>query len=194
VGWLDQENRRLVGIAEYQQSYTAAKQHADTWRGIEAQHKMKPRWRVADPSVMTHDRGTNMTLHDQYARLGFNFQLGPRTHKVRIPQLGQMIYMRKFVVTEDCPMTFEQIAAYKWEDISASMRARGVDAPEKPLKRNDHLVDCAQYLSSRWIKPLADTTQAKPQDFSAQVHAAIRKQIGNNRRRAQAHGLGGVRV
>jgi PBSX family phage terminase large subunit len=192
--WLDQKNRRLVAIDEYQQSYTAAKQHADTWRAIEGKHRMKPKWRVADPSVMTTDRGTNMTLHDQYQRLGFNFQLGPRTHKLRIPMLGQMIYLRKFVVAESCPMTFEQIASYKWEDISATMRARGVDAPEKPLKRNDHLVDCAQYLSSRWVKPMQDAHVRPAPDFSQQVHTAINKQLRRKRQGRQSHALGGVRV
>jgi PBSX family phage terminase large subunit len=193
--WLDKENRRLVGVDEYMNSGIAAAEHANYWRALEAKHKMRPRWRVADPTIMTRDRGTAMTLHSQYQRLGFNFDLGPRTHKVRIPMLGQLIHLKKFVLAEGrCPMAFEQISNYKWEDISSAMRARGLDAPEKPMKRDDHLVDCAQYLSSRWIKPIGDELNLKPQDFSQQVHAAINKQLQRKRRPRGSHDLGSVVV
>lgn len=182
--WLDQANRRLVGIAEYQENYLAAKQHADEWRKLEAKHRMNVRWRVADPAIMTTDRGTNMTLHSQYARLGYNFQLGPARHQVRIPALGQLIHLRKFVVSrETCPRAYEAIKNYRWEDLSQAMRTRGADAPERPLKKDDHLVDCAQYLASRWVQPMKDPDNFKPKDFSDQVHEAIRKQIRRKRTR-----------
>lgn len=181
--YLDQPNRRLIGIAEYEESGLAAKVHADAWRSIEAKYKMKVKWRVADPNVNTRDRGTNMSLHSQYQRLGFNFDLGPRTHRERIPMLGQMIHLNKFIVArETCPRTYEAIKNYRWEDLSAAMRAKGADAPERPLKKDEHLVDCAQYVCSRWTKPLADIQEYQPPSFSQQVQRTIRKNIAQKAR------------
>lgn len=179
--WRDTENRRLVGIAEYQENYTAAEQHAKNWRLIEAKHKMNVQRRVADPSIMTTDRGTNMVLADMYRRAGFQFDLGPRMHKDRIPALGQMIHLRRFVLTRNCPQTYEQIKNYKWEDITPAMRAKGVDAPEKPVKRNDHLVDCAQYLCSRWVPPQRVKPEDRPETFSQKMNRIAREK---NRRNA----------
>lgn len=183
---LDTERRRLVGIAEYEDGSLAAKYHADAWRKLERQHKMNVKVRKADPSIMTRDRGTNMSLHTQYQRLGFNFQLGPKLHKDRIPALGQLIHTGQFVVTKRCMLTYEAIKNYKWEDLTPAQRARGDDPKETPLKRNDHLVDCAQYIASNWIKPLdikapgPDLSDAE--HFGREATAAIRKKIAGSSR------------
>lgn len=194
--YVDREAKRLVGVAEYQDEGLAASEHAKAWRQLEAKHRMKVRWRVADPTaIMTRDRGSNMQLQSQYARLGFNFNLGAKDHKVRIPALGQLIHSKQFVVTKNCPMTYEQIKDYKWEDLSPAMRARGIDAPERPVKRNEHLVDCAQYVASRWVRPTLNTGEIKPADsFAAEVSLNIRKQINRKRLPGYDHDLGSVIV
>lgn len=192
--WMDPDKRRLVGVAEYQQDGIAASEHATAWRKIEAKLRGRVAWRVADPTIMTRDRGSNMALHTQYARMGFNFQLGPKQHKDRIPMLGQMIHAGRFVVTSDCPQTYESIKNYKWEDISPTQRAKGIDPPERPLKKNDHLVDCAQYLASRWVKPMKDVIPKAPETLDDELRAAIRKQVRGRRLRPQNHDLGTLRV
>lgn len=197
----DPAKRQLVAIAEYEEAGVSAIKHAAQWRSIEAQHRMNVTWRTADPNINTRDRGSNMTLADQYRRLGYRFQLGPKEHKVRIPALGQLITQGRFVVTKACPRTYEAIRDYRWEDLTPAQRTRGVDPREQPLKKNDHLVDCAQYLAARWIKPTI-VTPAPAEDphaeFSAQARRAIRKQLRTaqrkKRRGAAAHDLGGLRV
>jgi PBSX family phage terminase large subunit len=196
---VDQANRRLVGVSEYQETFLSAAEHAKRWREIEARKPMRMssrvRWRVADPSITTRDRGTNMGLDDQYRRLGYSFQLGPKQHKDRIPMLGQLIHLRKFVVCRElCPQTYEQIRDYKWEDLTPTQRAKEIDAPERPLKKNEHLVDCAQYLSSRWSRPMADPLPRPEQSFSDEVHRAIRKQMKGKRRAKLTHDLGSLPV
>lgn len=185
--YVDRANRRLVGVAEYQESYTNVGQHAANWRKIEAEHKMHVPWRVSDPgSVTVHDRGSNMALSDQYRRLGYNFSLGPRQHKDRIPMLSLLIATKRFVVTKNCPQTYEQIKNYRWEDVTPTQRAKGVDPPERPLKKDDHLVDCAQYLASRWVRPELLSSPIAEDDFSSKVHRRIREQ---QRRKLQMRGL-----
>jgi PBSX family phage terminase large subunit len=192
---MDRETRCLTGIAEYEESRIAAVEHAAAWRAIEAKHRMRVSWRIADPNITTADRGTNMKLSDQYRRLGYTFQQGPRQHKDRIPMLGQLIHLGRFKLTKDCPRTYEAILNYKWEDITPAMRAKGVDPKETPLKKNDHLVDCAQYLSSRFVMPTKKETEpdnlTTHEEFSRDVHKALRKQKQQmfKRRRSHASGL-----
>lgn len=193
--YLDRENHRLVGIAEYEETSLAASEHAKSFRSIEGKHKMRVQWRVADPnSITVRDRGSNMGLDTQYARLGFNFALGPRNYKDRIPMLGQLITNKQFVVTKDCPRTYEAIKNYQWADLTPHMRAQGIDAPEKPLKRNDHLVDCAQYLSSRYVKPLGIPKPKAEMTFSEEVSRNIRRKLMKQGRIRYNHDLGGITV
>lgn len=197
----DPANRRLIGIAEYEEAGLSSIVHANAWRAIEAKKRMKVSWRTADPNIMTRDRGTNMTLYDQYRRLGYVFNLGPREHKVRIPALGQLISQKRFVVTKECMRAYEEIREYRWEDLTPAQRDKGLDPKEQPLKKDDHLVDCAQYLASRWVKPRrVEQSLEDPnsfEQFSHEAQRAIRKQLMRKQRMARmpkAHDLGGIRV
>jgi PBSX family phage terminase large subunit len=178
---VNEEKRRLEAIAEYQATSLSASDHAAAWRAIEAKLKMNVRWRVADPNIQARDKGTNMKLSDQYSRLGFNFSLGPRTYPQRIPMLGQLIRANRFVVTRDCPITYEQIKNYSWEEVTMAQKQKGIDPPEKPVKANDHCVDCAQYLSSRWVRPLKFKASDREKTFSQEAVAIIRKQQNQKR-------------
>ncbi len=173
--------RSMIGVAEYQETGLAAHQHAKEWRRIESQHQMNVKWRVSDPSIRMRDRGSNMSLETQYARLGYHFNIGPKDHKDRIPMLGQLIAMKRFLVTPSCPMTYEAVKEYQWEDLTTAARQKGVDAPERPLKDNDHLVDCAQYLASRWVKPFKPDPNKAPMTFSQEVTKNIRRSLESKR-------------
>ena len=177
---VDPDTRTLIATDEYQGN-AAAVEHARLWRQIEAKRKMNVRWRVADPNVNTRDRGTNMMLSDQYGRLGFYFDLGPRRHADRIPMLQQLITLRRFKVTENAMQTYEQIKNYRWEDITPAARAKGEDPKETPHKENDHLVDCAQYLASRWVSPRRSELPLEAETFSSRAQKTIRKQLAEKR-------------
>lgn len=193
--YYDKEKHCLVGIAEYQENDLAATVHANAWRKIEAKHRMKVRQRYADPNAINvRDRGTNMALSDQYRRLGFNFQLGASRNDDRIPALGQLIHLGRFKVTSDCPQTYERIKDYRWQDLTPQQRTKGVDAPEKPLKKNTHLVDCAQYICSRYVPPpKIALNRSDGEQWADEVRTAIRRQI-TNRSAKYAHDLGSVPV
>lgn len=189
--WVDKANRRLVCTDEYQGN-AAAVEHARAWRGIEHKRQMNVNWRVADPNVNTRDRGTNMRLSDQYRRLGFYFQLGPRQHADRIPMLQQLITMKRFVVTEGAMQAYEQIKNYRWEDVTPAARAKGADPREAPLKKDDHLVDCAQYLSSRWVSPVRQGVPLHEETFSTKAQKLIRQKLGGVRETTPGNELGMV--
>ncbi len=148
------------------------------------------RRRIADPqAINVRDRGTNVALSDQYRRLGYRFELGPSKIADRVPALGQLIYLRRFKVTTDCPMTAEAIQNYRWEDLTPRAEAAGTEA--KPAKKDMDLVDCAQYAASRYIAP--PVIKAGPRDPDS-PHAKIRAQLQRKRegRSQQNHDLGGT--
>lgn len=192
--WVDRENRRLVGVAEYEQAGIAAEAHAAAWRRIEADQKMNVRWHVADPNAITQrDRGTVLSLQTQYSRLGYNFTLGASAERDRISALGRLIHLNRFVVTEACTKTFEAIKQYQWKDLTPAQRASGEDPTERPLKKNTHLVECAQYLANR--EAPVPKLGKRPENFSDEIHAAIRRQLSAKvRSRRGQHDMGGMRV
>lgn len=200
--YYDRENHWLVGVAEYQRHSLSSKAHTANWRAIESPFgRTKVTRRIADPTVRTRDRGTNMALSDQFLREGYNFELGPKLNQDRIPMLGQLIEEQRFKVTTNCPMTFEAIQNYKWKDLTPQQRELGVDR-QTPVKKNDHLPNCAQYICSRYQPPpkVAAAHQPLAQDPEEQRHrdnqealrAAIRKQIANKQTATPTHDLGTV--
>ena len=191
---VDRDKRRLVGVKEYQQKGLSIFEHAKQFRAIEAQIKAKPQWRVADPnSVTQRDRGSNNRLIDQWSRLGFNYQLGMSVEENRITALGTLIDQKRFALTRECQQTYEAIKDYKWEDLTPSQRARGMEVKEKPLKKNTHLVECAQFLAGRWVKPMREALPVSDPTFSDDVWALQRKR-NKRKRRVPNHDLGGVSV
>ena len=192
--WSDIENRRLVAVAEYEEAGLAADVHAVAWRRIEAQQMMRVRWRAADPNAITQrDRGTALSLQTQYAKLGFNFNLGTSSERDRITALARLIHLNRFVVTERCPKTFEAIKQYQWKDLTPSQRKSGEDPKETPLKKNTHLVECAQFAAGRETPGLSKKQiEDRTRSFHDEVHGAIRKQLARkaSARRSQPHDLG----
>lgn len=181
----DPDKHMYVGVAEYSEKGLAARQHADAWRRIEAQHRLRPRQRLADPkAVPQRDRGSNMSLRDQYRRLGFHFQNGVDNVDTRVWALGGLIFSGQFKVTDDCPRTHEQIQNYRWEDLTPLQRERGREA--KPLKKNVDLVDCAQYAACRYTSAkqleVPEDTRTPHERLSAEVRANIKRQLTQSAR------------
>jgi PBSX family phage terminase large subunit len=183
--YYDKDKHRFVAVAEYCETGVAASAHAKEWRRIEAQHGMRVQRRIGDPKAVTQrDRGSNVKLSDQYARLGFRFQLGPSNVTDRVTALGELIAQGRFVVTTECPQLYEQLLNYRWDDLTPAQVARGTEA--KPLKKDVDLVDAAQYAISNYVPPPKIKPTEKPeQQHDREVHEAIRKQI---RRRRKARG------
>lgn len=198
--WFDKTAHRLVGVADYEQPGLSVDEHAAAWRKIEAKHHMRVTSRVADPNAITQrDRGTQVSLSSQYSRLGFHFQLGASSDKIRIPQLALLIARRQFVVTAECRKTFEAIRDYQWVDLTPIQKAQNTEAPDKVLKKNTHLVECAQYVSGKMLPKQKltgyeelDDNQAFQRDLSQSIKRSRRGSIGTRRR--QNHDLGGLRV
>lgn len=176
---VDAERQQLVGVAEYLQTGVNVSAHARNFRQLEARHKMQVKWRVADPNIRQRDKGSNMSLESQFNRYGFHFQMGPIRYQDRLPMLGQLIHQKRFVVTRDCPETYEQIKNYRWKDLTPQQRSQGVESSTEPVKAKDHLVDCAQYVCSRYVAPPRLNRLERPDasEFNTEVWRGVRAKI-----------------
>ena len=196
--WLyyDKPTHTLVAVAEYCEPGLAASKHALEWKRIEAAHGMRVQRRIADPKAIgIRDRGTNISLRDQYARLGFSFQLGPASVDDRVTSMAQLIFQGRLKATTECPRFYEQVLNYRWEDLSPLQMEKGRSA--KPLKKDVDLVDAGQYGISNYVAPpKVVPKRTHEEQHTHEVHAAIRKQIRAKRKRMRQanHDLGGMSV
>jgi hypothetical protein len=108
--------------------------------------------------------------------------------------LGSLIAQRRFFHTDRCLQTFEQIRDNQWKDLTPTQRARGEEAPEKPLKKNVDLVDAAQYCATQYVipaKPKEREVSASDELSAWAWQAAKKKRAARAQRR---HDLGGIVV
>jgi PBSX family phage terminase large subunit len=174
--YYDKPSHCLVGVAEYNEVSLSVTQHARAWRKIEMAHGMRVQRRIADPKpISMRDRGSNISLAEQYQRKGFRFQLGPSSINDRTTFLGDLIAQGRFKLTKECPRTYEQLLGYRWEDLTPEAVGKGRVA--NPLKKDVDLVDAAQYAVSNYVAPPRAAPARSPQEqFNQDVHTAIRKQ------------------
>jgi PBSX family phage terminase large subunit len=179
-----QPRLRIVGVAEYQEEGLDVLAHARAFRRIEAQYRLRPVKRIGDPNrINTRDLTTPTRLADAYRRAGFRFDLGASKFDDRIPALGTLIANGQFVVTEDCPITYQSIRDARWKDLTDSQRLRGEAPPEKPEKLNRHLCDCAEYIATQYTRPIAapDVLPDHMPDWQREAIASVRKRLAKVR-------------
>jgi phage terminase large subunit len=191
---LDFAKHRMVAIAEYQEPGMNIDAHTRQWRMIENYHRMQVRWRTADPRIRVRDPGSNNSLERQMQRKGFNFAIGPTKERDRIPPLGNMIERGLFVCTTDCPRLYESISQYRWKDLSPGQRSRGEEGDEKPLKKNTHLTETAQYIAARYMKPQPHDPALTDTRWDADIRKAISKQVRKRNMPVRSRMVGGVPV
>lgn len=179
---IDLANHRMVAIAEYKEPGLAVDTHVARWRQIEAMQRMRVQWRVGDPNSITQrDRGTALALQQQYGRLGYHFALGSADQDTRIWQLGRLINLNRFVVSEDLTQLTEALANYQWKDLTPAQKNRGEDPRQAPLKKNTDLVEAAQFIAGRYLPLPNKPYKPEPQTWSDEVWAEVHKQQDSRR-------------
>lgn len=150
-------------------------------------------YRCADPhSFHVRDRGTMVALSTQYRKRGFHFRDWPANPDDRRPMLGALVKQRRFLATRSTPIFFEQMQEYRWEDLTQAMKNKlGSEneayGPEKVVKVNDDLVDCASGLSAHFVPYLRPNRLRYPVQPKSEWHATSMEyqRIINRQRRAR---------
>ena len=131
------------------ESYVTVDVHyvAQKVKEIEALTGEYVRLRVADPAISQRQASDGNSIDYWFRRHGLAFAAGLKNHEPRINALNGLLRNNELSIGSNSPQTMVAMQQYRWEE----QRAQGDDrdAPERPQKKDDHLVDAAQYLATR---------------------------------------------
>jgi len=138
----------------------------------------KIRWRVIDPSSHKREADSGKSVHYWLSHYGLHFQNGIQDYSSRINSFNQLLKTRQFKISTSCPQSQIAIQQYRWSDVAAK---RDTNAPERPHKHNDHLVNACEYLATIFAtaRPL-DSTPADKTDkeyLHDEIWKTVKKQV-----------------
>lgn len=173
------------------ESYVTMSVHtiAERIRQLEVHPDGRPetiRWRVADPAIKQRASDSGKSVHYWMGHYGFHFRLGMKKYDDRINAFTQLIHNGDWVLSSSCPMSQIAVQQYRWSDLNT---ARGTDGPERPHKKNDHLVNAHEYLATLFANPSRETEAPAIPSFHQEIHSTIR---ANLRKKMRASGKGMV--
>lgn len=156
---------------------------AATIRSLERGEKI--RWRIIDPSSHKREADSGKSVHYWLSHYGLVFQNGIQDYSSRINSLGQMLKQRQIVFSTEVPQTTIAIQQYRWSDVAAK---RDTNAPERPHKHNDHLVNAVEYLATIFVAqptvstPVVDKTDKEllHDEIWAKVKAETSRKMQRN--------------
>lgn len=107
--------------------------------------------RLMDPASAGRNMINKQSARDEYAKFGIFARPADNDVEVGVDRVKR--YLMKDEATCEPRLfffrtlhnTINEITNYRWEELTES-QAEKKDAPEKPVKRNDHLMDCLRYI------------------------------------------------
>jgi hypothetical protein len=103
---------------------------------------IQPIWYVLDPASRNRAHQTGRSDQYEYAKHGIVAVPGQNAHKAGFNAVKERLESHRLQITANCSTLIQQIQEYRW----ASPKQGEGDAPEKPIRRNDHLVDALRYV------------------------------------------------
>ena len=138
------------------------------------------RWRAIDPACANRQADSGKSVIYWFGHYGLHFRKGMKDYSSRINALNQFFSRNQLSISEQCPQTAIAIQQYRWEDIGAQAKH---DGPERPLKKNDHLVNAAEYLATLFAAPGNKGPAAKPEwTLAADIWKGVKDQIARRHR------------
>lgn len=139
----------------------------------------KIKYRVADPAIRQRQSDSGESVAYWFSKYGLHFEFGMKNFPDRINALNQMLHRRELSISTSNPMTQIAIQQYRWADVSTR---RDADAPERPLKKHDHLVNACEYLATHFMTGAPVPADTEPPTFQQEIIDQIRKQVRRNHR------------
>lgn len=161
------------------QSYETMDVHQICERIKQIENGERIKYRVADPAIKQRMGESGKSVHYWMNHYGMHFAMGMKKYDDRINAMTQMIQQGKLVFMRNCPQTAIAIQQYRWADLATGSNS---DGPERPVKKNDHLVNAAEYLSTYFMTPPKITEEPTIPTFHDEIHSSIRKQMGLKRK------------
>lgn len=164
------------------ESYVTVDVHyvAKKIKEIEAQTGEYVALRAADPAIAQRQASDGNSIDYWFRKHGLMFRPGLKQHEPRINALNGLLRNNELSIGNNCEMTIVANQQYRWEEQKTMADER--DAPERPLKKDDHLVDAQQYLATLvWQSPQAPPKDSRTaeerdlEDFWKKVKKQVKK-------------------
>lgn len=137
--------------------------------------------RVADPAIKQRMADSGKSVQYWFNHYGMYCNLGMKKYDDRINAMTQLINNGQFVIMDNCPQTSIAMQQYRWADLAMGSNA---DGPERPVKKNDHLVNANEYLATYFFKPIPREVKKEIPTFSQEIQSSVK----NHLRRKQQRG------
>lgn len=108
---------------------------------------------LIDPSCkakILEKAGTWYSILDEYADYGLHFFPANNDVLAGINRVGEYFKLDKLKIFKSCTNLIEEINQYKWQKVKPGEEK---NAPDKPVKHNDHLCDGLRYLIMSRLSP-----------------------------------------
>jgi phage terminase large subunit-like protein len=123
---------------------------------------VRPRWWVIDPASRNKNNQTGRSDQMEFADHGIFTSPGQNAVRPGINKVKERLRAGKLQITADCPELISEFKKYRW----SSPKRSEDDAKERPVKRDDHLLDALRYVVMS--RPLTPTTESAPQSMSVE--------------------------
>jgi len=98
---------------------------------------------LIDPSCRNRDGKTGRSIIDEFADNGLYFDPANNDVRAGINRVQEYLRAGKLRIFQRCVNLRTELQTYRWKDLKPGAKQ---DAPEKPLKKNDHVVDALRYM------------------------------------------------
>lgn len=140
----------------------------------------KIRWRAADPAIRNRGHEHGKSVAHYFGDHGIYFTYGLKDYTSRINALNHLLVSNELTLSDECTLTQMMFQQYHWRKLSVT---RDADAPERPAKKDDHLVDASQYLATIFAQSKAPPEPTKEWTWNDEVWKRITEQYKNATRK-----------
>jgi len=158
--------------------------HASIINGVSV--PLTPAWYVIDPAARNVNHQTGRSDQMEYTDHGIVTILGQNSVTAGINRVKERLQTRRLLVTANCTNTIDEFRKYRW----AKATRTEADPKEKPVKKDDHLLDALRYVVMS--RPYASEVQEDEEWLPPLERAARRAQQGRKRRGIPQTPMGGI--
>lgn len=186
---LDPFNEMLLVFDEhYQSGWPEIEKHAQVIKGKTGRHEIQ--YTLIDPSAFARTlAGGGTSVADLFVRHGIPCSPAYRAAHKRdqIPALAELIRVRdsgepRFKVMDHCTNTIRELLGYRWKPKLHDDR----NAPDEPVKFDDHAVDCCLYMAAAVSPERAAATFAHKDPLMPWYVGKDRKRVAADERRMRS--------
>lgn len=132
--------------------------------------------RAADPQIAERQASDGKSIQHWFTQYGLHFRGGLKHHDPRINALNAML-AKDLKLCGNCDQTIVAFQQYRWEEPKLTSGDR--DAPERPRKKDDHLVDASQYIATLIVPRQKLKPETKPRTADDRIWEQVKRQVHN---------------